>query len=342
MQLQAKIHPKRVTSRRKLPISCSYNFDIADKLTDHVSGKHEMVTVNVKNGEDEQSFQVHKNFICHYSPYFNAAFNGRFLEGTTQALDLDDTNPKVFSLFVTWLYTQQIKDGGEKLKRKDMADMWMLADKVLVPQLQNQVMKVLLSKDDLTGGFDRSAVERIYENTSEDSPLRLFTVGSLLQRFRESGPKVAPKYEIFPRELLVSALEVIRTQAIWGLPIQPPDEEIHYVSEGIEDVLVETEASAKTIVQHKPRVIGIGPIRILKNKETDATRIIHRKDVLGTVIIDTPVTCVTFVDINIVGENVCINILEGAQAGVWALQFVNSSLAQKFVEILNAQKTVEE
>jgi hypothetical protein len=34
-------------------------------------------------------FLVHKNLICYYSPLFSAAFNGNFIEGTTQSMTLD-------------------------------------------------------------------------------------------------------------------------------------------------------------------------------------------------------------------------------------------------------------
>jgi hypothetical protein len=33
----------------------------------------------------EQTFLVHKDFICHYSEFFAVAFNGQFKEGQTQS-----------------------------------------------------------------------------------------------------------------------------------------------------------------------------------------------------------------------------------------------------------------
>ena len=105
-----------------------------------------MVTINVSlDAECEvESFYVHKNFITHYSPYFNAAFNGSFAEGQTQKMSLEDTEPHVFGTFVNWLYSQEIENvDGEVPEDSTLINLWLLADKCLVPKLQNQVIRAL-------------------------------------------------------------------------------------------------------------------------------------------------------------------------------------------------------
>jgi hypothetical protein len=52
----------------------------------------------------EQTFLVHKEIICYYSPFFDATFNGKFQEGKTQCMALDDTDPDLFAALVEWLY----------------------------------------------------------------------------------------------------------------------------------------------------------------------------------------------------------------------------------------------
>lgn len=47
---------------------------------------------------------VQKTVICYYSPFFAAAFNSSFVEGNTESMDLDDVEPDVFALLVSWLY----------------------------------------------------------------------------------------------------------------------------------------------------------------------------------------------------------------------------------------------
>lgn len=109
-----------------------------------------MVTINVSldQGCESESFFIHKNFITHYSPYFNAAFNGSFAEGQSQQLDLEDTEPHVFGTFVNWLYSQDIENAeGEVPDDSTLVNLWLLADRLLVPKLQNHVIRALARND---------------------------------------------------------------------------------------------------------------------------------------------------------------------------------------------------
>jgi hypothetical protein len=69
-----------------------------------------MVTITVSQSQEEEQkvFVVHQEFVCHYSPYFDAAFNGKFAEGQTQTLELEGIRPYVFEVFINWIYTQTI------------------------------------------------------------------------------------------------------------------------------------------------------------------------------------------------------------------------------------------
>jgi hypothetical protein len=58
----------------------------------------------VKNAK---KFHVHKDVICHYSEYFRAAFNGRWIEAE-EDVKLEDIDVEVFELFVHWLYAQEL------------------------------------------------------------------------------------------------------------------------------------------------------------------------------------------------------------------------------------------
>ncbi len=54
---------------------------------------------------------VPKSLICCYSPFFDAAFNGQFVEGETQSMILEDVESEIFALLVRWLYENQIWQG---------------------------------------------------------------------------------------------------------------------------------------------------------------------------------------------------------------------------------------
>lgn len=76
------------------------------------SGTQAFVTFIV--GDENQKFVVHKNLVEHYSPAFENAFNGGFIEGQTRELNLGDVDANIFGLVVNWLYTQKIILAEEK------------------------------------------------------------------------------------------------------------------------------------------------------------------------------------------------------------------------------------
>lgn len=106
-----------------------------------------MVTVILKLAEgDSQTFPIHKEFLCHYSAYFRAAFKSNFKEGQTQTVELEDIIPDVFGTFADWIYTQQIK---AHISKSSLVLLWLLGDRFIVPQLQNRVMDILIAEGGL-------------------------------------------------------------------------------------------------------------------------------------------------------------------------------------------------
>ncbi|KAK0112498.1 hypothetical protein ONS96_001734 [Cadophora gregata f. sp. sojae] len=80
-------------------------------------GPQEIVKVTVHTGPEgvvdddqthHQTFPLHKGHVCHYSPFFDAAFNGNFAEGESQEVELHEVPPAIFGIFANWLYTQDI------------------------------------------------------------------------------------------------------------------------------------------------------------------------------------------------------------------------------------------
>jgi hypothetical protein len=71
----------------------------------------EMITVVVGPDGSQQKFVIHKSIISHYSPFFAAVFNGRFVEGDTLSMRLADGEGKIFGLLVHWIYKQEIEGG---------------------------------------------------------------------------------------------------------------------------------------------------------------------------------------------------------------------------------------
>ncbi|KAH7403726.1 hypothetical protein BKA64DRAFT_707201 [Cadophora sp. MPI-SDFR-AT-0126] len=90
----------------------------------------------------EAKFCIHKDFICYHSPFFAAAFTGHCVEGESQTMSFDDVHPPTFGVFTNWLYTQALKTrAGDNLDDIwNLTELWILAQRFLMPKLQNQIM----------------------------------------------------------------------------------------------------------------------------------------------------------------------------------------------------------
>ncbi|KAN0122829.1 hypothetical protein V8E51_001155 [Hyaloscypha variabilis] len=172
---------------------------IAERTPPNLLDPQPIVEVHVTSPEGQtQSFRIHKNFICYYSPFFDAAFNGKSIEGKSQGPELDDTPHEVFGIFVNWLYMQKIEiksDCEWDIGCILLMNVWLLADRVMVPRLQNEAL-LLLERAGRDREFPPSQYRRIYRNTTQDSPLRACIV--------KMWPDLTiSNSELYPRELLV-------------------------------------------------------------------------------------------------------------------------------------------
>ncbi|PVH71818.1 hypothetical protein DL98DRAFT_89832 [Cadophora sp. DSE1049] len=171
----------------RLPKTPALATPIKNRKRPNLVGPQEIVKVNVHacsegvKDEDEthhQSFPIHKNHICHYSSFFDAAFNGNFAEARSQEVDLYEVKPETFGIFVNWIYTQDVvSEDGEVPNVHGLIHLWLLADRILVPSLQNQAID-LIERTRQQKGNDRLPSELfpiIYDNTNAESALRLST-----------------------------------------------------------------------------------------------------------------------------------------------------------------------
>jgi hypothetical protein len=100
-----------------------------------------VVTIIIGLEDSKQTFIIHKDLICYYSP-FSTAFNSNFTEGSTQCMTLPDIDADSFGILVHWFYTQQIdldsKDRDANIL--PLAKLWSLAERCLITKLQNSIM----------------------------------------------------------------------------------------------------------------------------------------------------------------------------------------------------------
>ncbi|PMD48923.1 hypothetical protein L207DRAFT_575567 [Hyaloscypha variabilis F] len=154
------------------------------------------VTVIVGKGSSSQEFKLPKDTLCYYSPFFERAFNGPFLEGRSQIMTLEDVDGAVFGLIVAWLYTKDISDedlligvpsgspNAHFLSTLRLTRLWVLGQRVLMPNLQNQVITKLQPRLAQLGGA--AMLELIdYVYSGEYNELRQLFAKSLAFSFHK-------------------------------------------------------------------------------------------------------------------------------------------------------------
>jgi hypothetical protein len=65
------------------------------------------VTINVGSNNEQKRFVVHEDLLTHYSKFFRAALKGGFKEANERIIPLGEQSPRLFELFVHWLYYQR-------------------------------------------------------------------------------------------------------------------------------------------------------------------------------------------------------------------------------------------
>lgn len=193
-------------------------FGKGDVLTSRSNRSPEaIVTFLIGPGDSPKKFIVHKEHTCYHSPVLDAAFNGDFIEGQTQTYRVEDTSTGAFRLFVQWLYRQELDlfqlrgspvelDGNsDDCFTEDMAlaELWVRADKMAVPALQNLVVSEIIAIREKTNAVAVTTLHYIYRRTAIDSPLRSLMVSEVAHCYQNSHPQFSMNVSFFPKEFLI-------------------------------------------------------------------------------------------------------------------------------------------
>jgi hypothetical protein len=179
-----------------------------------------------------------------YSPVLKAALNSRFIEGQTQTYALDDTTDEVFRLLVQWFYGQKLEspvtdaevDSVGRLVAEDdwinptisrfmkishqhqtsLVGLWILADKLCIPALQNLVVDELelIRKSWPTGLIAYHVFQDVYKHTLpgmeiSDNKLRYLLLTHVL--YQSAGFEVRIYRSQFPHEMLIDYIFLSKT-----------------------------------------------------------------------------------------------------------------------------------
>lgn len=160
------------------------------------SNYHEIVTLCAQYDGKEEQFQLHAETVYHHSPVLKAAFDGPWLEGKSKLYQLEDTTPDSVRHLGTWLYTQQLSppiviDSRTTSQfvelngyRRVLVDLWVLADKLIIPSLQSTTLMLLETLDltiyakwhNQTTPYRVEDINYILDDTMPESPLQFARV----------------------------------------------------------------------------------------------------------------------------------------------------------------------
>ncbi|TVY24086.1 hypothetical protein LHYA1_G006974 [Lachnellula hyalina] len=136
--------------------------------------------ITVEFGPEKIRFVVHKEFACYHSPVLKAALNSNFIEGQTQTYTLRDPRETTGRVFVHWLYSQQLLDYNDwepkssQDKHLILIQLHMLADKLLIPRLQNAIIQLMHQHIREHKLVLRRTLKYVYKETETGSLLRRF------------------------------------------------------------------------------------------------------------------------------------------------------------------------
>ena len=133
--------------------------------------------VDVFVGTERKKFHLHRDLLCDRSEYFNACFGGDFKEAKEKELHIPEDNVAGFELFASWLYGAPLKQIEDQDALLPHIALHVLASKLCVERLQNEVMDLIIRFYRVHPGLvEAQSLGYIYENTSEGDPLRVFSV----------------------------------------------------------------------------------------------------------------------------------------------------------------------
>ncbi|KUJ22782.1 uncharacterized protein LY89DRAFT_728896 [Mollisia scopiformis] len=152
------------------------------------------VLVTLLVGWESVRFTVSKNIACYHSPVFHAAFNGSYVESTSLEYRMAHVDEPTARLLLQYLYYNALSlvqfddrcDTHDQLSTEeqhaltvqdnDLVCLWVLADELGMPQLQNEVITQFHAIQEKLNCIPAAPINLIYDITSMESQLRRYIV----------------------------------------------------------------------------------------------------------------------------------------------------------------------
>ena len=132
--------------------------------------------VHIIIGAEKRDFTIHKGLICHYSKFFDAAFEGKFSEGSSGIVELRQESVTTFEIVYIWLYSRNLNNSGEErdedCTHRQLAEVFVFGDRYDMAALCNATLDEIIRLYEMKGNVLAEPLQYIYENTLPSSPLR--------------------------------------------------------------------------------------------------------------------------------------------------------------------------
>lgn len=160
------------------------------------------MSLYASNGSSEEVV-VPKHYACQWSPILKWAFNSK--KKPTSIYRCPNCGDRTVDLLGGWLYEQKLviaKDHDRK-KEEDMAlvELWVLAEKLRMPQLQNDVIRKIEHIAKATKKVNTKCFSFVYANTVPESPLRRLFLAHCAYHLRPGA--FADSSDDYPKEMLI-------------------------------------------------------------------------------------------------------------------------------------------
>ena len=163
------------------------------------------MSVLVKSGESEKTFYVHETILCANSERLERALNRTWSESEERVVTLQDTEPDVFTLYLSLIYGNHSPEGINdrlKSKLKNMVKLYVLCEKSEDIRGKNAMLEVILGE--IRNRYtlpSTSTTKIIYEGTPRNSPIRKLFVDAYVELHSRLSIS-RTKWEDWPKEFL--------------------------------------------------------------------------------------------------------------------------------------------